>query len=63
MYIFERNECLIDTSPKKNPCVCSTNIGFSVKNTNLGFSVGYVLWASYVCTWYQPAEHSMVPGT
>ena len=25
--------------------------------------VGYVLCASYVCTWYQPADHSMVPGT
>ena len=44
-------------------CVCSTNLGFSVENTNLGFSVGYVLCASYVCTWYQPADHSMVPGT
>ena len=43
--------------------VCSTNIGFSVENTNLGFSVGYVLCASYVCTWYQPTDHSMVPGT
>ena len=58
--------------PKKNVCacarvpVCSSNLGFSVENTNLGFSVGYVLCASYVCTWYQPAEitscekHSMV---
>ena len=43
--------------------VCSTNLGFSVEDTNLGFSVGYVLCASYVCTWYQPADHSMVPGT
>ena len=43
--------------------VCSTNLGFSVENTNLDFSVGYVLCASYVCTWYQPADHSMVPGT
>ena len=34
-------------------CVCSTNIGFSGENTNLGFSVWYVLCASYVCTWYQ----------
>ena len=34
-----------------------------MENTNLGFSVGYVLCASYVCTWYQPADHSMVPGT
>ena len=33
--------------------VCSTNIVFSVENTNLVFSVGYVLCASYVCTWYQ----------
>ena len=44
-------------------CGCSTNLGFSVENTNLGFSVGYVLCASYVCTWYQPADRSMVPGT
>ena len=46
-------------------CGCSTNLGFSVENTNLGFSVGYViLCASYVCTWYQPADHSsMVPST
>ena len=22
-----------------------------------------ILCASYVCTWYQPADHSMVPGT
>ena len=43
--------------------MCSTNLGFSVENTNLGFSVGYVLCASYVCTCYQPADHSMVPGT
>ena len=43
--------------------VCSTNLGFSVENTNLGISVGYELCASYVCTWYQPADHSMVPGT
>ena len=28
--------------------VFSTNIGFSVENTNLGFSAGYVLCASYV---------------
>ena len=27
--------------------VCSSNLGFSVENTNLGFSVGYVLCASY----------------
>ena len=38
--------------------MCSTNLGFSVENTNLGFSVGYVLCASYVCTWYQPADHT-----
>ena len=43
--------------------VCSTNLGFSAENTNLGFRVGYILCASYVCTWYQPADHSMVPGT
>ena len=43
--------------------VCSTNLGYSGENTNLGFSVGYVLCTSYVCTWYQPADHSMVPGT
>ena len=43
--------------------VCSINIGFNGENTNLGFSVGYVLCASYICTWYQPADHSMVPGT
>ena len=43
--------------------VCSNKLGFSVENTHLGFSVGYVLCASYVCTWYQPADHSMVPGT
>ena len=43
--------------------VFSSNIGFSVENTNLGLSVGYVLCASYVCTWYQPADRSMVPGT
>ena len=52
---------LIDTSQKKSLCacaraVCSSNIGFSVENTNLGFSVGCVLCASYVCTWYQPAN-------
>ena len=28
--------------------VCSSNLGFSVKTTNLGFSVGYVFCASYV---------------
>ena len=28
--------------------VCSSNLGFSVENTNIGFSVGYVLCASYV---------------
>ena len=43
--------------------MCSTNLGFSGENTNLGFSVGYVLCASYVCTWYQPVDHSMVSGT
>ena len=54
--------------PKKNVCacarvlVCSSNLGFSGENTNLGFSVGYVLCATYVCTWYQPADHSMVPA-
>ena len=66
--LFERSEFLIDTSPKKiRPCVCSTNLGFSVGYaTNLGFSVGYVICSIYVCTWYQPAEitscekHSMV---
>ena len=44
--------------PKKSACVCSTNLGFSGENTNLGFSVGYVLCTiyEYVCTWYQPAE-------
>ena len=64
--LFERSEFLIATSKKKKSvrlCGCSTNIGFSVENTNIGFSVGYVLCASYVCTWYQPADHSMVPGT
>ena len=25
-------------------------------STNHGFSVGYVLCTTYVCTWYQPAE-------
>ena len=46
-------------------CVCSTNVGFSGENTinTLGSSVGYVLCASYVWTWYQPADHSMVQGT
>ena len=64
--LFERSEFLIATSKKKKSvrvCGCSTNLGFSVENTNLGVSVGYVLCASYVCTWYQPADHSMVPGT
>ena len=54
------------TSKKKKNvrlCGCSTNLGFSVENNNIGFSVGYVLCGSYVCTWYQPADHSMVPGT
>ena len=65
-FLFERSEFLISTSKKKKSvrlCGCSTNLGFSVENANLGFSVGYVLCASYVCTWYQPADHSMVPGT
>ena len=35
---FERSEFLIDTSPKTNPsvrpCVCSTNLGFSVTSAN-----------------------------
>ena len=32
------------------PCaVCSTNLGFSGENTNLGVSVGYVLCTRYVC--------------
>ena len=60
--LFERSEFLIATSKKKKSvrlCGCSTNLGFSVENTNLGFSVGYVLCASYVCTWYQPADHSI----
>ena len=76
--LFERSEFLIATSKKKKSvrlCGCSTNLGFSVENTNLGdlgfsventnlsFSMGYVLCASYVCTWYQPADRSMVPGT
>ena len=43
--------------------MCSTNLRFSGENTNVGFSVGYVLCARYVCTWYQLADHSMVPGT
>ena len=54
------------TSKKKKHvrlCGCSTNLGFSLENTSIGFSVGYVLCASYVCTWYLPADHSMVPGT
>ena len=65
VFLFDRSEFLIDTSPKTNlsMCVCLTNLGFSVENTNLGFSVGYVLCASYVCTWYQPADRSTVPGT
>ena len=46
LFLFERSEFLIATSPPKNLCVCSTN---------LGFSVGYVLCTRYVCTWYQPA--------
>ena len=64
--LFERSEFLINTSQKKSACVCSTNLGFSGENTNLGFSVGYVLCTIYVRTWYQPAEitscekHSMV---
>ena len=101
--------------------MCSSNLGFTVDTTNLGFSVGYVLFSTFVpgisrqttvwyqvrtyniglhptsqkkvyararklfvrvifvllrktliyvrtsyqhvCTWYQPADHSMVPGT
>ena len=51
--------------PKKKicPCVCSTNLGFSVEK-NVLVLVGYVLCTG--CTWYQPAEitscenHSMV---
>ena len=65
-FLFRRSEFLIATSKKKKSvrlCGCSTNLGFCVENTNLGFSVGYVLCASYVGTWYQPADHSMVPGT
>ena len=54
---FERSEFLIATSQKKSlrvcPCaVCSTYLGFSGDNTNLGFSVGYVLCTRCVCTWY-----------
>ena len=57
---FERSEFLIATSQKKSlrvcPCaVCSTYLGFSGDNTNLGFSVGYVLCTRYVC-----AERSRV---
>ena len=45
--LFERSEFLIDTSQKKSlracaRAVCSSNLGFSVENTNLGFSVGSV---------------------
>ena len=29
-FLFERSEFLIATSKKKNLCVCSTNLGFSV---------------------------------
>ena len=39
--LFEQSEFLTATSQKKNLCVCSTN---------LGFSVGYVLCTRYVCT-------------
>ena len=52
--LFERSEFLIDTSQKK-VCACAR---VHVCSTNLGFSVGYVLCASYVCTWYQPADHT-----
>ena len=44
-FLFERSEFLIATSQKKNLCVCSTNLGFSVGkklcvcSTNLGFSM------------------------
>ena len=44
---------LIATSKKKKTvrlCGCSTNLSFSVENTNISFSVGYVLCVSYVCT-------------
>ena len=57
---FERSEFQIDTSQKKGLCVCSTNLCFSGENTNLGFSVGYVLCPSYVCTWYQPVRMYLV---
>ena len=57
------SNCYIQEKKSVRLCGCSTNLGFSVENTNLGFSVGYVLCASYVCSWYQPADHSMVPGT
>ena len=43
-YLFERSEFLIATSKTKKSvrvCGCSANLGFSVENTNLGFSVWY----------------------
>ena len=46
VYLFERSEFLVATSPPKNMCVCSTNLGLSGKkklcvcSTNLGFSGG-----------------------
>ena len=47
------SNCYIQEKKNVRLCGCSTNLGFSVENTNLGFSVWYVLCASYVCTWYQ----------
>ena len=44
LFLFERSEFLIATSPQKNLCVCSTNLGFNGEkklclcSTNLGFS-------------------------
>ena len=54
---------LIDPSPKKSSCVCSTNLGFSVEKMVLVLVRGtYYVPHTYVCTWYQRALRCQLRG-
>ena len=69
IYSFERSEFLIATSKKKNLSVCVDVrlilvLVWKTLIFVLVWGTYYLVCASYVCTWYQPADHSsMVPST
>ena len=50
------------TQKKKSVCACVRLILVLVWKKYLGFSVGYVLCTTYVCTWYQRALRCQLRG-